>query len=86
MKTEYPHDLKPEYPRDAGIAEKMPEPLQYEGAELLANAARPRLRAVGFTDDEIDVWARSYVSYEHSGDVDSFIHWVERLEFADGVQ
>ena len=78
-------DLRPEHPHDAGVPELDPPPLQYEGAELLANEARPLLHRKGFTDDEIDEWARSYIALEHSGDVPSFVTWIERLEVADGA-
>jgi hypothetical protein len=40
--------------RDAGVPEVEPAVLgQYEGASLLANDARERLRADGFTDSQI---------------------------------
>jgi hypothetical protein len=72
--------LKPETPGEAGLAERLPGPLQVEGAELLANEARDRLRAARFTDEEIDSWAMAYIAMEHSGDVASFLDWIEREE------
>lgn len=73
-------EIQPEHPHDAGVRERVPDAMQLEGAELLANEARPRLRALGFSDDEIDEWALTYIALEHSGDVDGFISWIRREE------
>lgn len=76
-------EIRPEHPHDAGIRERVPDAMQLEGAELLANQARPRLRGQGFTDDEIDEWALTYIALEHSGDVERFVAWIRREEAAD---
>jgi hypothetical protein len=76
---------KPEYPDEAGVEEELPDVMQVEGAELLANEARPQLRALGFTDEEIDEWALTYIAMEGSGDVDSFIDWITQEELAHGA-
>ncbi len=72
--------LKPETSGDAGLDERVPASVQVEGAELLANAARDRLHAARFTDEEIESWAMAYIATEHSGDVASFLDWIEREE------
>jgi len=72
--------LTPEHPHDAGIQEQIPDQSHIEGAELLASEARPTLRQLSFTDDEIDEWALTYITEEHSGDVKSFLEWVSRVE------
>lgn len=77
--------LKPEHPHDAGIDETMPDFDHFEGAELLANEARSRLRHAGFTDDEVDEWAHTYISEVGTGDVFSFIAWIRDKETGDGV-
>jgi hypothetical protein len=73
-------DIEPEHPHEAGIEERIPDKLQVEGAELLANESRPLLREQGFSDREIDEWALTYIAREHSGDVDSFVAWIGRQE------
>ena len=40
---------------------------EVEGARLLANEARGRLRADGFTDTEIDAWAITYYTMAAGG-------------------
>ena len=70
-------DLTPERPRDAGVPEEVPEELSaIEGARTLANEARERLRADGFTDDQIDQWAESFITEVSSGSVDDLIAWI----------
>ena len=73
-------NIQPEHPHDAGIEEETPDQSHMEGAELLANEARPMLRARGFSDDEIEEWAWTYISEEGSGDVASFIDWIVARE------
>ena len=70
--------MKPiaEHPHDAGVPELHPSLAQLEGAHLLANEARARLRECGFSDDEILEWALSYIAMEGSGDLDSFVEWI----------
>ncbi len=72
--------LKPEHPEDAGIEEETPDQSHIEGAELLANESREALRSRGFTDDEIDEWALTYISESHTGDVESFLAWISEKE------
>lgn len=75
------HELTPERPADAGVPEEIPDELgQIEGARTLANAARERLRAEGFTDDEIDEWADTFIAETSSGDVEQFIAWIAARE------
>lgn len=73
-------DLTPEHPEDAGIAREVPDQSRIEGAELLANEARPRLKKLGFDDAEILEWAETYIAEERSGDVDSLLAWVAKQE------
>lgn len=58
----------------------MPDQAHIEGAELLANQARPILSHLGFTDDEINEWALTYIAENRSGDVGSFLSWVSAVE------
>lgn len=70
-------DLTPERPRDAGVPEEVPEATSaIEGARILANEARERLRQDGFTDDEIDKWAETYITEVGAGDVDELVAWI----------
>jgi hypothetical protein len=74
-------DLTPERPRDAGVPEEVPEQLSaIEGARTLANEARARLRADGFTDDQIDQWARTFITENDAGTVDDFVAWIRGQE------
>jgi len=71
----------PERPRDAGVRETEPAELgQYEGASLLANDARERLRADGFTDSQIERWAETYIAERSSGSADEFVAWIIEQE------
>jgi hypothetical protein len=69
-----------ESPEDAGIAEETPELGQIEGARLLGNDARQRLRADGFTDAQIDAWAETFIAEVSSGTVDEFVRWIAASE------
>jgi hypothetical protein len=71
---------KPESPEDAGVAEETPELSEIEGARLLGNDARVRLRADGFDDAQIDEWAETFIAEESSGTVDDFVAWIVRKE------
>jgi hypothetical protein len=70
----------PEKPEDAGVAEETPELSQIEGARLLGNDARERLRADGFDDTQIDAWAETFIAEVGSGTVDEFVAWISRSE------
>jgi hypothetical protein len=71
----------PERPRDAGVPEEEPAELgQQEGANLLANDARERLHADGFTDTQILKWAETYIAENSSGEVDAFVAWIAAQE------
>lgn len=73
-------ELIPEHPEDAGLERHIPDSSHFEGAELLANEARPLLRQKGFDDDEILEWAETYIADVGSGDVESFIEWTAARE------
>jgi hypothetical protein len=73
-------NLEPEHPHDAGIPEEVPDMSHIEGAELLANESRAALIEQGFTDDEIDEWALTYIAEKGSGDRESFIEWIASQE------
>ncbi len=71
----------PESPEAAGIEEEVPAELgQIEGARLLGTDARDRLRADGFTDQQIDEWAETYVAENGGGEVDEFVAWIREQE------
>jgi hypothetical protein len=71
----------PEHPREVGVHETVPAELgQIEGARILGNDARERLRADGFTDQQIDEWAETYVAEVGGGTVDEFVSWIAALE------
>jgi hypothetical protein len=71
----------PESPAQAGVTEEIPAELgQIEGARMLGNDARDRLRADGFTDRQIDQWAETYVAENGGGEVDEFVDWIRAQE------
>ncbi len=79
-------DVTPDFPEEDGIAEpELPE-VDVEGARLLANEARDRLRPDGFTDDEIDAWTRAYFESDAGGagegDVDGLVAYIEAEQAA----
>ena len=71
----------PEQPSDAGVPEIQPAELgQQESANLLANEARTRLHADGFTDSQIGRWAETFIAEYSAGDADEFIAWIAAQE------
>jgi hypothetical protein len=72
-----PDPVIPDRPEDEGLVEpELPE-VDVEGARLLANEARGRLHADGFTDTEIEAWVRLYFEQGHEGDVDGLVAFIE---------
>jgi len=70
-------DVTPERPRDAGVPEEIPAELgAIEGARILGNEARDRLHQDGFSDQQIDQWAETFIAEVGSGTVDDFIAWI----------
>lgn len=63
-------------PSEVGVAEVEPEPMQLEGARLLANEARSQLHGQGFDDEQIRKWANTYVARHGNADPDDFVRWV----------
>jgi hypothetical protein len=72
--------LIPENPRDAGLSPEELTVEEVEPAHLLANEARTELRRVGFTDDEIDDWARELVARYGAGDAADLLAWIAQEE------
>jgi hypothetical protein len=79
-------DIVPDHPTDDGVSEPELGTLEIEGARLLGNDARARLRADGFDDDEIDEWANAYyvagADGADEGDVDGLIAWIHEEQAA----
>lgn len=75
-------DLTPVTPHDLGIDDTDPDAAHTEGGHLVADDARPVLRAKGFTDDQILHWADAYVRRERSGDAVGFLDWIDAQEHA----
>jgi hypothetical protein len=73
-------DITPERPDAEGLAEPELTIDEEEGARLLANEARHRLRADGFTDSEILAWAETYYATtadgRDEGDVDGLVAFI----------
>jgi hypothetical protein len=71
----------PERPLDANVPEEVPDSTSaIEGARMLGNEARPRLRADGFTDRQIDEWAETFMTEVGSGEVDDLVAWIAARE------
>jgi hypothetical protein len=76
-------DVVPDMPADEGLDQPELGTLEVEGARLLGNDARARLRSDGFDDDEIDAWANAYyVANADEGDVDGLIAWIAEEQAA----
>ncbi|MGH2699174.1 MAG: hypothetical protein ACRDJL_08255 [Actinomycetota bacterium] len=73
-------DIEPERPREAGVEESTPPTMQIEGARVLADDAKPLLEGKGFSDEQIRRWADTYIAEVGSGDVRSFVDWIEHQE------
>jgi len=81
--------ITPEFPEDEGLVEPELDTEEIEGDRLLANEARSRLRADGFTDAEIDAWVRAYytqaVGGRDEGDVEGLIRFIRAEEASGGT-
>lgn len=74
------NDIEPERPKEAGVEEATPPTMQVEGARVLADDAKPLLEGKGFSDDQIRRWADTYIADVGSGDVNSFIAWIDEQQ------
>jgi hypothetical protein len=74
--------VTPETPEQEGLDEPTLPIEDIEGARLLANEARGRLRGDGFDDDEIDAWVRVYFEQDHEGDVDGLVAFIRQEQAA----
>lgn len=73
--------LEPEAPEQAGVDEETPDLAQIEPAHLLANDARERLEAKGFSYSQIRKWAETYVAEaDGTADIETFIEWIRENE------
>lgn len=72
--------LRPARPRDVGVQERTPEMFGIAGARVLANEAHDVLAPKGFTDEQLRLWAESYIVAEHTGDLETFLDWIEAHE------
>jgi hypothetical protein len=77
-------DLTPEEPHEAGVPEKLADTSHEEGARILGDEARERLKDRGFSDEQIREWAETYIAEEGSGSVDGLIEWIGRQEHRQG--
>jgi hypothetical protein len=75
-------DLVPEGPQDAGVGSPGVDISHLEGAHLLAEEVRVRLKGQGFTDDQILDWAKAFLRDQHSGGKSEFLAWIETQEHA----
>ena len=73
-------------PEAFGVDKEIPDAAHVEGAYLLANEARLYLADCGFSDDQILAWAETYIAQEGSGDLESFLDWVDECQKARARQ
>ncbi len=73
-------DLQPERPVEEGVPEKTPRDTQTEGAHLLVNEVKDRLQAEGFSEDQIQRWADTYIAEGGTGGGDEFTAWIRRQQ------
>jgi hypothetical protein len=55
-----------------------PEAAEVESARLLADDARPELRSVGFSDEEIRRLADRYIAEDRGTGTSEFVDWARR--------
>jgi sporulation protein YlmC with PRC-barrel domain len=79
-RREQQHELIPKEPREVGIAEFEPDSAHIEAARVLADEAEHELAARGFGDDEIRHWAEAYYREQRSGDLETFLAWIDLRE------
>lgn len=72
--------LKPARPSDEGVEERTPDMSRIAAARVLANEAYDLLAPKGFTDEQLRLWAESYLVEEHSGDLETFLEWMAAME------
>jgi hypothetical protein len=72
--------LIPEDPEDEGLPPVEVDIVDVEPMHEIANEARDDLHRMGFTDDEIDDWARQFVARQGPGDEVDFLTWVKSQE------
>ena len=81
--------VTPEPPEAEGLPEPELDIEEIEGDRLLANEARGRLHADGFTDAEIDAWVRAYytraVGGRDQGDVEGLLRFIEAEQASGGT-
>jgi hypothetical protein len=59
-----------------------PQAAEVESAHLLANDSRQRLRAEGFSDEDIDRLADDFIAEDRGEDTEAFIDWAHRIRRA----
>ncbi len=75
-------DLVAEAPREAGVGSAEADVSHLEGAHVLAEEVRPRLRAQGFADQQILDWAKAFLASKDSGGDVEFLAWMRNEEQA----
>ena len=79
-------DIIPERPEAEGLVEPELAIEEIEGARLLGNEARERLRGDGFSDAEIEAWANTYyrtsTDGRDEGDVEGLVTFIRAEEAA----
>ncbi|MEZ5412182.1 MAG: hypothetical protein R2761_29390 [Acidimicrobiales bacterium] len=77
---ELARSLKAEWPEDEGIEPAEPSIERVEPIHLLANEVRPELNEAGYSDEEIDEWARAFFGEHSEGSAHEFVEWIARQE------
>lgn len=80
MSSMQPDRPEPSQPEEVGLDREDPSLMQLEPARLLANDARELLRARGFTDQQINTWAETFIAEHGDGSVDDLLHWITEQE------
>lgn len=73
-------ELVPEEPHEVGLAESEPDSAHVEAARVLAGEAERMLVICGFSADEIRHWAEAYCREQGSGDLETFLAWIDLQE------
>jgi hypothetical protein len=70
----------PADPHDVGVPEEVPDRAHIEGARTLADEAAPLLEGLGFSPEQVRLWADTYLAEHGPDDVEDFIAWVRARE------
>lgn len=77
---ELARSLEPDRPEDEGLSAPEPPIEKVEPIHELANEVRPELQAAGYSDDDIDEWARAFFAEHSEGSAHELVEWIAQQQ------